>query len=307
MVTALIVITVLVVLFFLVVYGGFSLAFKPFRQKVDDYRKIPNDPQMHQYKEKIFELCDELAALPYEEVSITSFDGYRLMGKYYEVKTDAPIIIQCHGYHGSPIRDFCSSNRIARESGYNTLIIEERAMHRSEGRAITFGINERQDVKNWCEYLSDRFGNVPIILMGVSMGAATVLMASELELPSNVKGVIADCPYSSPIKILMKVGAEKKMPHLLMRPLTNLSSRIFGRFDIEAATPIDAVQHTKLPIMIVHGLADDFVPCQMSRDMKEANPKIRLELFPDAHHVMCSILDSERYSKIFNEFLTDIL
>lgn len=307
MVTALIVIAVLVVLFLLIVYGGFLLAFRPFRHEVDDYRKINSDSQMNENREKVFSLCDEFASIPYEEVSITSFDGYRLVGRYYEVKKGAPVVIQCHGYHGSPIRDFCSSNKIARESGFNTLVIEERAQHRSEGRAVTFGVDERMDVKNWCEYLSARFPDIPIILMGVSMGAATVLMASELDLPSNVKGVIADCPYSNCMDILMKVGSGQKMPKCLMKPLARLSASIFGRFDIESSNPIDAVQNTRLPILLIHGTDDDFVPCEMSMAMKKANPKIRLELFPDAHHVMCSILDSDRYSQIFNEFLTDIL
>ena len=307
MLIALIVIAVLVVLSLLVIYGGFSLAFKPYRQKVDDYRKIPNDSQMREYKDKVFKLCDEFVSLPNEEVSIRSFDGYRLVGRYYEVKAGAPIIIQCHGYHGSSIRDFCASNRISREAGLNTLLIEERAMQRSEGRAITFGINERWDVKSWCEYLTERFGSVPIFLMGVSMGAATVLMASDLDLPENVVGVIADCPYSSPMKILMKVGSEQQVFHHFLKPITRLSAKIFGRFDIEEATPIDAVQHTRLPIMVIHGLADDFVPYSMSKDLKEANPDIRLELFPDAHHVMCSVIDMERYSRIFNEFISDAL
>ena len=298
---------VLIVLFFLFAYVGFYLSFRPFRHEVDDYRKISKDSQMNENKEMVFRLCDEFAAIPYEEVSIRSFDGYRLVGKYYEVGQGAPVIIQCHGYHGSPIRDFCSSNRIARESGYNTLVIEERAQHRSEGRAVTFGVNERIDVKSWCEYLSDRFGDVPIILMGVSMGAATVLMASELELPSNVKGVIADCPYSNSLRIIEKVGVEQKIPRWVTRPMAKISGRIFGRFDIEASNPIDAIQNTDLPILLIHGTDDDFVPCQMSLDMKAANPDIRLELFPGAHHVMSSMIDSERYSRIFNEFVDEAL
>ena len=307
MVAALIVLAVLLLLFILIVYVGFYITFRPFRHEVDDYRRINSDPQMHEYMEEVFRLCDEIASLPHEEVAIDSFDGYRLRARYYELEKGAPIVIQCHGYHGSPIRDFCSSNGIARDSGCNTLVIEERAMHRSEGRAVTFGILERFDVKNWCEYLSDRFGDVPIFLMGVSMGAATVLMASSLELPKNVKGVIADCPYSDPVKILQKVGSDQKMPHWLTKPLVKLSGMIFGGFDIEDGSPIESVQHTGLPIMIIHGTDDDFVPCEMSMYMKDANPAIRLELFPGAHHVMSSVIDSERYKRIFNEFISDAL
>ena len=139
------------------------------------------------------------------------------------------------------------------------------------------------------------------------MGASTVLMASELELPGTVKGVIADCPYSSPLEIIMKVGKNMRIPRCILRPLVKISARMFGRFDIEEATPLDAVKHTDLPILIIHGTADTFVPCDMSRELAEANPDIRLELFPGADHGMSYMLDRERYIRVVTEFTSEIL
>ena len=40
--------------------------------------------------------------------------------------------------------------------------------------------------------------NKDIFLCGISMGCATTLMAAGLDLPDNVKGIIADCGFTSP-------------------------------------------------------------------------------------------------------------
>ena len=287
----------------------FSMTYKPSPDGDADYFVLPDNPQYEPHKEKSNKLTSELAEIPYEEVWITSFDGLKLFGRYYHVADGAPLHIECHGYHGHAYRDFCGGNRIAREAGHNTLLIDERSHGRSEGHAITFGINERQDVKAWAEYAQKRFGkNQKIILAGVSMGAATVIMASELDLPSNVVGVIADCPFSSPVEIISKVARDRKIPVSLVYPFMFTASWLFGHFDIGKATAIGAVKKTSLPILIIHGEADNFVPCQMSRDMKAARPdKVTLLTVPGAGHGLSYMVDTQAYENAIKEFLAKFL
>lgn len=144
--------------------------------------------------------------LTFESVFITSFDGVKLYARYYHVRDGAPLQIQFHGYRGSALLDFCGGNKLAREIGHNTLVVDQRAHGKSGGNTITFGINERYDCLSCINYAVERSGKeTPIFLSGVSMDAATVLMASELNLPDNVIGIIADSPYSSPEEIIRKV------------------------------------------------------------------------------------------------------
>lgn len=291
---------------FLCMYWIYFLAFRPPKKREDDYLDLPKGDQYRKYDDETIRLCKVFAAIPYESVCITSVDGYKLYARYYEVEKGADLQIECHGYHGSPIRDFCGGNRIARESGYNTLVIEQRGMLRSGGNAITFGIMERWDIRSWCHYAYERFGkDIRIVLSGISMGASAVLMASSLDLPDNVSAIIADCPYSSPLKIIRKVGSGMGLPVRFLTPLVILSARIFGGFDIRKSTPLEAVEKTDIPILLIHGQDDRFVPYEMSEELKRANSKIRLEGFPGAGHGLSYMLDTPRYERIVREFLSD--
>ncbi len=171
------------------------------------------------YRKEINRLFCQLSDRPYEEVSIVSFDGLTLFGRYYHVKDGAPLDIGFHGYRSSALTDFAGGSELSFSMGHNLLLVDERAHGRSEGRTITFGIQERWDADSWVRYAVERFGaDTEIILYGISMGAATVLMAAGLDLPENVKGIIADCPYSSPRDIIRKVAKDMHMPDRLSWP-----------------------------------------------------------------------------------------
>ena len=253
-------------------------------------------------------LIDEMRAIPFETVYITSFDGLNLAGRYYHVKDGAPVHIQFHGYKGWAYRDFCGGNKLARERGCNTLVVDQRAHGMSEGNTISMGINERFDCLSWINYICERFGrDVKIVISGVSMGATTVLMAAGLGLPENVIGIIADCPYSSPKEIIMKVCSDMKLPARLMYPFVRLGAKLYGHFDLEVADAAEAVCHAKVPILLIHGEDDRFVPCSMSQKIferfKEANPdgNMLLETFPGAGHGISFMEDEVRYGRIIDK------
>lgn len=253
-------------------------------------------------------LIHDFEALSCEQVYITSKDGLLLHGRYYHTKDGAPLQIQCHGYRGTAMRDYCGGSKLGKAAGHNLLVIDQRAHGKSQGNVISFGIKERFDCLSWIEYALERFGNnTEIILCGVSMGAATVLMCSDMELPANVKGILADCPYSCPVKIIRKVCKDEHLPPALTMPFIHLAARIFGRFKLDEHSPEKAVINSKLPILIIHGEDDRFVPCQMSRDLAALTDKIRLETFPNAGHGLSFIEDFERYKFICNEFFDSIL
>lgn len=251
-------------------------------------------------------LIDEFLKIePTRDVYIQSHDGLYLHAMYYEIAKGAPIQIQCHGYRSASFRDFSGGGADCLERGHNLLLIDQRAHGKSEGRVISFGILERYDVLEWARWASKEYPSSPILLYGISMGAASVLMASELDLPENVRLVVADSPYSSAREIITKVARDMRLPGKLVYPFVKLSARMLGEFDLEASSPVSAVKNARVPILILHGEGDSFVPCEMSRDIAAASDKIRLELFPDATHGLSYIYDTERYKKIIDEFLNE--
>ena len=218
--------------------------------------------------------------------------------------------IQLHGYRSTPLKDFCGGGCAALDRGHNLLLVDQRAHEHSDGRTISFGIKERYDCLDWISYVNGRSGkDTPIVLVGISMGAATVLMASGLELPENVIAVVADCPYSSPKEIIIKVAREMGFPGGLLFPLVRLGGLIFGGFDVTADSPVKAVASSRTPTIIIHGEEDGFVPCEMSLDIFNAIPhghKKRVT-FPKADHGISYLHDTEKYVGSVDEFISDAL
>ncbi len=282
---------------------GYKLAFYYEDPKASPY-EYGDDEQSRAVKTVLDDAIAEFEKAEFEKVSIISHDGLKLTGRYYHVKDGAPLEIQCHGYKGNATRDFCGNWRIAKEAGRNVLLIDERCHGNSEGHTITFGILEREDVLKWIRYANKRFGNVPIMLSGVSMGAATVLMASEMNLPKNVKGILADCPYDAPSNIIKKVlGTDMGMPVKLVYPLILLGGKIYGKFNLEAASPVKAVKNSKVPILLIHGDDDRFVPYEMSCNIHKAAPdKIEFYTIHQAGHAMNYVTAPEQYTRIVHAF-----
>lgn len=284
-------------------YYAYRKAFLSDRKRQEDWdgfirRAGEEGPQVR-------ELMEQLKEITAEDVFINSFDGLKLHGRYYHVKDGAPLDIQFHGYNGNAMRDFCGGNKISRESGHNSLLIDQRAHGMSRGKTISFGINERKDCLSWVRYAVERFGeDTEIVLSGVSMGAATVLMASDLGLPKNVKAIVADCGYSSPKAIINKVMRDSGLPDKLMYPFVWLGAMVFGKFNLTESSAVSAVSESDVPILIIHGGADDFVPCYMAEEIyKACRSEKKLLIVPGAGHGMSYLVDKDLYEKTVKDFL----
>lgn len=273
----------------------------------EDPHALPVGEQYINERGRMLALIEELEQIPFEPVTIRSRDGLKLYGRYYHVREGAPVQIQVHGYRGSALRDFCGGSKLAREMGMNILLVDQRAHGGSGGRTITFGIRERWDCLSWAEYAAERFGDVDIYLVGVSMGAASVLMASELDLPENVAGIIADCPFSSPEAIIAKVCREDlHLPQSLAMAFVYAAAAMPGGFGLRAASVVEAVSRTHIPVLLIHGEDDKFVPCGMSREIYAAcQSRKTLETFPGAGHGLSYIVDEARYAEAVEKFVKE--
>ena len=254
----------------------------------------------------IKEQAKKLSKVPCTRVQTTSYDGLKLSGRYYHQSDDAPLCICFHGYRGSAIFDMSIMGQFLQNEGYNVILVDQRAHFHSGGHTITYGIRERRDVLSWIKYANERFGSdKPIYLFGISMGATTVVMASGLDLPDNVKMICADCPFSSPKDIIYYVAKRwYKFPNLLWA-LIRASALVYGHLIIPRnITAANAVKNTNKPILLIHGEADYFVPKEMSEKIKQSNPDcVELHTFLGAYHGVSYFADPERYISIVRDFI----
>ncbi len=240
-------------------------------------------------------------------VQVISYDGKCLYGRFVARENAKGTILFVHGYRSHFTIDFSASMEFYHRLGYHALYCDQRATGKSEGNVLTFGIKEHKDVLSWVTYLGLMLGQEhPIFLAGVSMGAATVLMASGMEFPANVRGIIADCGFTSPgdqLRYLLK--AKYHLP-AGMAAVLDFYARVFGRFSIDQWSAVDAVKQAKYPVILFHGLADKLVPSEMSQRVYDAcTGKKRLELFEDAGHGVSYLVDTQRYQKALIEFLEE--
>ena len=286
-------------------YICFRMAFSaPDRKAASpDTYPVPEGPEYAPYREQMISWNKALRAMPHEAVSIRSFDGLTLRGNYYEYAPGAPIELMMHGYRGDPERDLCGGVQRCFQLKRNVLLVSQRGCGDSDGNVITFGILEHRDCLAWTQFLIDRFGNdAQIILTGISMGAATVMMAAGTALPPQVKGIIADCGYTSAKDIIQKVIRDMKLPPKLSYPFVKLGARVFGGFDLEETSPLESMKKCRVPVFFIHGEADDFVPCEMSITNSDAcAAPHKLFTVPGAGHGLSYLVDRDGYHRAIEE------
>lgn len=267
--------------------------------------EIPPGKIYEPHREQMIGWMKEVRAMDCEECSITSFDGLKLWGKYYEYAPNAPIELMFHGYRGNSERDLCGGIQRCFSLGRSALIVDQRTSGKSEGRVISFGINEHRDCLAWVDFMVRHFGpEVKIYLTGISMGASTVLMAAGKPLPRQVVGVVADCGFTCAKDIIKKVIRQLKLPVWPIYPLIKLGARLWGRFDLEEYSAIEAVKNIRIPVIFAHGLTDDFVPWEMSRENFDAcaSKQKHLCTIDNCGHGLAYVIDPEGYKNALKTF-----
>lgn len=289
----------------LISFYTFYICFYSCTNRTEDPYALMHGRQYEEVKENIIACTRIMDKAPCKWVYATSLDGLKLAGRYYHTADGAPLMMLFHGYRSMSLRDCAGGYILAKKLGFNVLAVDQRAHAESKGRVITFGIREHEDCDSWIKFAMNRFGNdTKIVLSGLSMGAATVLMASKLDLPNNVVAILADCPYSSPADIIRKVCRDRHLPDHLAYPFIRLGAWIYGRFDLEITTACNAVKKATVPILLIHGEDDRFVPCEMSRLIHSccASPS-QLHTFSGAGHGLCYMVDPIRYEMVTIRFL----
>ena len=232
-----------------------------------------------------------------QDVYIESFDGLRLHGLWIPASVPKATIILAHGYRSTMLVDFGMVFDFYHNLGLNILVPEQRCHGKSQGRYITFGVKESKDMYSWITYHNCHLSNTEIILSGLSMGASTMLYLADEDLPQNVKGIIADCGFTSPKAIISKVFSS--VTHLPAAPsvwVANAVARIFAGFGLNDKDTRHSLKNSKIPVVLVHGTADDFVPCSMSKEGYAAcASKKHLLLVDGAGHGLSFLKNTENF------------
>ena len=213
-------------------------------------------------------------------------------------------IILFHGYHSHHLQDFAGIYEYYHSIGLNLLLVRQRAHGESGGKYVTFGVKERLDALRWIEFHNRAHGMDNVFLGGMSMGASTLQFAAGEEFPHNVRGITADCGFSSPAEILAHIiRRDFHLPPKLVLPLMEVWARILGGFSFYECNSRETLSRSKTPILFIHGKADDFVPSCMSEfGFAACASEKELLLVDDAGHGRSYLYEPERLRNALTDF-----
>ncbi len=250
----------------------------------------------------------ELINIPTETVEITAYDGIKLVGHLYRCENADRTIIAMHGWRSRWSRDFSLVSKFLIESDCNILFVSQRGQNESESEYMGFGMLERYDCLEWIKFINQKISpNLPIYLYGISMGATSVLMTTGFELPSNVRGVIADCGFTCAKDIWKKVTEGNfHITYELFDSLGNEFLKQKINMSNDEYSTVTAMKQCKIPVLFIHGADDHLVPISMTYENYRAciAPK-RLLVVPYADHGMSYYVDKTAYETALKNFFTD--
>ena len=240
-----------------------------------------------------------LEAIEHEELSVTTADGLKLVGWFFDAGSKNTAIV-VHGYKSQAWTDGVIQAYNYFKHGFNVLISDNRACGRSEGKYLTFGVHECEDIALWAKMISERIPNGNIVLHGTSLGGATVTMCSALDIP-NVRTIVEDCAYLS-----MRWEFEHMtksfigfVPRLMINSAEKIAKKELG-FDFETKSPINSVKEAKYPMFFVHGRADTFIPYTSAEQLYAACPTDKELLIVDGYgHGGSQVVGDKYFESIF--------
>lgn len=235
-----------------------------------------------------------------------SDDELRLEGIHIQRRRPKGTVVLFHDCRSSWEQDFSGIVPFLWERGYRLVLTDARAHGASRGRFFTYGTWERFDVRSWANFAAERFGDTqPVFLYGAGMGATAALLAAQLELPGNVRGVIAEGGCVSPYADLQRrLSRHPVLPAGPALRVLNAVTTVFAGFGLKDADTLAAVQDTGYPILLLHGGADEITPAEDARRLHSAcSADKRLWIVEGAGHGLCHVTDPEGMENAIGDFL----
>jgi uncharacterized protein len=206
--------------------------------------------------------------LSFEDVRFETSDGVRLAGWLMPHPAARGNVLFCHG-HGRNRGHVAGLLPTLHGLGLNVLAFDFRGHGDSDGHTSTFGHREVRDVLAAVAYLRQRFPGRPLLIVGVSLGAAVSLQALP-ELP-DVQGVWSEGCFGRLADVVEHYFAG--LPAGLRGPLVGLYaalSRLDAGFRVGNVNPAEGLGRVTVPVYFCHGRADELVPWEQGVALHDA-------------------------------------
>lgn len=243
-----------------------------------------------------------------EDIYISSYDGLKLHGIYipsHDKKTNKTAIV-LHGYQ-SKARDMVIIGKMYSDLGFRVILIDQRAHGTSQGKFTSMGYYEAYDLKKWIHFVNRSYGaNQEILLYGISMGAASIFMASRFNELHSVKAIVSDACFTN-FKDSLKRSTSHWIQQLFI-PGVSFMSFVNLKFFLKSVNPLKYIHQIDVPVLFIHSEKDRVVSSSMTQELFQAAPSKAKDLLmiDDAKHAKAFETDSKKYIEKMIQFTSKI-
>jgi fermentation-respiration switch protein FrsA (DUF1100 family) len=242
----------------------------------------------------------------HDTLTIRRVDGLKLTGYYFPASnaSSKKLAILVHGYQSS-VEHIAEAAPVYYDEGYHVFMADNRAHGASEGKYIGMGVLDSRDYVQWIDTLLRQNDSLEIVLHGQSMGGATVLMMSgRADLPPQVRCVVDDCGYNSVFdEFAYQLHQMFGLPPFPLLYVASWESKWLAGYAFDEGDVTAQVRQARVPILFIHGDADDYNPTWMVYELYDAAPTEKeLWIVPGAKHAKNHIVAPEEFSARIRRF-----
>ncbi|MBQ4072868.1 MAG: alpha/beta hydrolase [Clostridia bacterium] len=254
------------------VFAGFGIGFYGMIVKPKNGLEGKSEEEYTDYEKAVVRAEKVLRAMPNEPVKVVTHDGLTLRGNFIRAEGESKITILClHGYTSNGYAEFSEKAQDYLKEGWNVLLVNHRNHGPSEGKYVGFATLDRIDALLWLKEIERLVPGGVIFITGVSMGGATAMQTANLALPSSVKGIIEDCGFTTcREEFLWRARTVVKCTPKWAIEILGLYIKVFAGYGLEDSSSLIACKEAKVPMMFIHGNADDVVPVEMAYECYNA-------------------------------------
>lgn len=283
----------------LVGVAAYGIIRKKSKEFYENYYKSDTEP---------LEVDTWLTKMPRDVYHIKNSQGLDLVGYHIPKENAKFTMVIIHGYHSRALNMNNYARAFYEYLDCDLFLPDLRGHGASQGDKVGWGWEDKEDIKEWVNYLTNKFPNQPLVLFGLSMGAATVNYLACETMP-GVKALVEDCGFSD---LYEEFNYQSKqivhLPFAPFYPTFNHEVEKNHGYKIKEASCIECVKQAKYPMMFIHGLDDEVVPSKMAFDLFNACPtEKQLFVVKDAKHTQAIQLERDRYLDTLEEFLEEHL
>lgn len=290
----------------IMLFIGFGIGFYGMIVKAKSNYDDLKDEELDEYHLHVRREAEKLRAIPSLPVQVTTKDGLKLYGNFIYAEGESKITILClHGYTSNGYAEFSEKAQDYLKNGWNVMLVNHRNHGPSEGKYVGFATLDRYDALEWLKEIEKLVPGGDIFITGVSMGGAIAMQTANLDLPVSVKGIFEDCGFTTcKEEFLWRARTVVKSTPKWAIEILGLYMKAFAGYGLEDSSSVVSCREAKVPMMFIHGDADEVVPVEMAYECWQAcTTEKELVIVEGCKHARAHYHAREQYMDAVSRFV----